>query len=184
MTESAQRIPSVRREDWTDEVRDVFAIYEGPQAWENGSKYNFMHWFANHPPLAQGWLKYNHALVRGDFPPALREIVILRVAHRYSSEYEWDQHVLIAGAIGLGTEHFDAVIEGPDATLWSDVQRLCLRAADQLCLNHDIDDETWSALASHFDARQMMELLFLIGSYSMLSWVLRAFRVPTESPAT
>ena len=139
-----------------------------------------MHWFANHPMLAQGWLKYNHALVRGDFPPPLREIVILRVAHRYKSEYEWDQHVLIAAAIGLEARHFEAVIEGPDADLWSDVQRLCLRAADQLCVNHDIDDATWNALASQFDARQMMELLFIIGSYTMLSWVLRAVRVPTE----
>ncbi len=180
MTQSAQRIPSVRREDWTDEVRDVFAINEGREGWENGSKYNLIHWFANHPPLAQSWLKYNHALVRGDFPPQLREIVILRVAHRYQSAYEWDQHVLIAGVIGLGPEHFDAVIAGPDAPLWSDVERLCLRATDQLCLSHDIDDPTWNALASAFDARQIMELLFIVGSYSMLSWVLRAVRMPPE----
>lgn len=183
MTQSAQRIPSVRREDWTDEVRDVFAINEGQEGWDNGSKYNLIHWFANHPPLAQGWLKYNHVLVRGDFPPVLREIVILRVAHRYKSEYEWDQHVLIAGMIGLGPEHFEAVVTGPDAVLWSDLERLCLRTADQLCENHDIDDATWTALASEFDTRQMMELLFIVGSYSMLAWVFRAARMQTESPA-
>ena len=57
----------------------------------------------HHPELAQGWLRYNHALVRGDFPTKLREIVILRVAHRYQPEYERDQHVLIAGAISLGS---------------------------------------------------------------------------------
>lgn len=181
MTKSAQRIPSVRREDWTDEIRDVFAINEGREGWENGSRYNLIHWFANHPELAQGWLKYNHALVRGDFPPDLREIVILRVAHLFKSQFEWDGHLLIAGAIGLGPDHFEAVIAGPDAALWSDLQRLCLRATDQLCLSHDIDDETWNALASKIDTRQIMELLFIVGSYSMLAWIFRAARIPLDT---
>ncbi|HEX7856347.1 MAG TPA: carboxymuconolactone decarboxylase family protein [Sphingobium sp.] len=176
----SQRIPSVPRDGWTNDVRDVFAIYEGQEAWENGSKYNFMHWFANHPTLAQSWLKYNFTLTRGQLDPQLREIVILRVSHRYHSEYEWTLHVDIAAAVGLGPDYLEAVKEGADAAIFTDLQRLGIRAADQLCLAHDIDDELWGQLAEHLDKAQLMELLFLIGSYSLLAWVLRAVRLPVE----
>ncbi len=178
----SQRMPSIPREAWTDEVRDVFAIYEGPEARETGSKFNFIHWFANHPQLAQNWLRYNHALTRGQFDPRLREIVILRVSWRYKSDYEWDQHVHIAGQLGIGPEHLEAVKQGPDAPMWSPLEALCLSAADQLCTAHDIDDATWNALAEHFDAPRLMELLFIAGSYTLLAWVLRTVRMPLEGP--
>jgi 4-carboxymuconolactone decarboxylase len=175
-----QRIPSVPQEGWTDEVRDVFAIYEGPEARERGSRYNFIRWIANHPQLAQNWLRYNHALTRGVLPPKLREIVILRVSWRYQSEYEWGMHVVIAGEIGLGLAHLEAIQEGPEATLWSELERQCLRAVDQLCTQQDIDDELWGKLAAELDTRQLMELLFIVGSYTLLAWVLRAVRLPLE----
>jgi alkylhydroperoxidase family enzyme len=178
----SQRIPSIPREGWTDAVRDVFAIYEGDAAREAGSKFNFIHWFANHPPLAQNWLRYNHALTRGVFDPRLREIVILRVAWRYQSDYEWDQHVHIATPLGIGPAHFDAVKTGPEDPLWSPIESLCLRATDQLCNLHDIDDETWGALAAEFDAPHLMELLFIVGSYALLAWALRTVRMPLEGP--
>jgi alkylhydroperoxidase family enzyme len=173
---------SVPRERWTQAVRDVFAIYEGEAAREAGSRFNIIHWFANHPPLAQNWLRYSHELTRGHFDPRLREIVILRVAWRYQSDYEWLQHVHIAQQLGIGDEHLEAVKMGPEAELWSSLERLCLQAADQLCTIHDVDDETWAALATAFDSPRLMELLFLIGSYTLMAWVFKAVRMPPEGP--
>jgi alkylhydroperoxidase family enzyme len=173
---------SVPREHWTDEVRDVFATYEGDAARETGSKFNIIRWFANHPPLAQNWLRYSHELTRGLIEPRLREIVILRVAWRYQSDYEWHQHVHIAKQLGIGAEHLEAVKSGPEAPMWSPLERLCLHAADQLCTIHDIDDETWAGLAVALDPPRVMELLFLIGSYTLMAWVFRAVRMPPEGP--
>jgi 4-carboxymuconolactone decarboxylase len=175
-----QRMPSVTREEWTDEVRDVFAVFDGEEGRLNGSKYNFAHWFANHPQLAKNWLVYNRDLSRGVLDPVLRELVVMRVAHLYKSEYEWNLHVQISTHLGIGEAQLEAVKEGPDAQLWSDDQRLCLRVADQLCEKNDIDDELWNALAARFSRKEMMELLFLVGSYTLLAWVLKAVRMPLE----
>lgn len=176
----SQRMPSIPPEGWTDEVRELFAVYEGEEGRQNGSKYNFTHWFANHPELATNWMRYNHALTRGSLDPFLREIVIMRVSWRYQSEYEWNLHVQIAAPLGIGPEQLEAIKQGPDAPLWNDVQRLCLRATDALCLNHDIDDELWDTLAAQLDRKQQMELLFLVGSYTLLAWVLKTVRMPLE----
>jgi alkylhydroperoxidase family enzyme len=181
MTQPAQRMPSVTRDEWTDEVRDVFAVYEGKQGWENGSKWNFTHWFANHPPLAQAWLNYNRVLTTGSMPPVLREIIVLRVSHNCNSEYEWHMHTEIARHhMGMGADYIEAIRQGPDSPFWPELERNCLRAVDQLCAKQDIDDEIWATLSRKFDRRLMMELMFLVGSYSLLACVLRTVRLPLE----
>ncbi len=174
------RIPRVRPEEWTDATRDVFAVYEGRDGWENGSKFNLIHLLANHPTLAHGWLAYNKVLTTSFLPPKLRELVILRVAWINKSDYEWSMHVVIAQRLGLGPDHFTAVQEGPTAALWSALESHALHAADQLCATHDIDEQTWTALSRELDVRQLLELLFLIGSYTMLSWIFAAIRLPLE----
>ena len=116
-----------------------------------------MHWFANHPKLALGWLRYNQDLNNGLLDPRLREIVILRVSWRYRSDYEWVQHVLIAAPLGIGPEHLAGIKEGPEAAIWTPEERDCLRAVDQLTTHHDIDDELWAALSARFDTAEMME---------------------------
>lgn len=174
------RISHVARDAWTDEVRDVFAIYEGQAGWENGSKINVIQLFANHPSVAQGWLSYNRALVNGVLDKRLQELAILRVADRYKCAYEWDQHVLIAKGYGVTEAEIAAVREGPDAATWGAVDRVVLRVADQLCEHSDIDDATWSELAGAFNNTEILELLFTIGTYSMLSWIFRATRLQPE----
>lgn len=176
----SQRMPSIPPEGWTDEVRELFAVYEGEEGRQNGSKYNFTHWFATHPELATNWMRYNYALSRGVLDPKLREIVVLRVAHRYGSDYEWNLHVQISAPLGIGAVKLDAVKLGPESPVWDEDERLCLRAADALCENHDIADDLWAALAARFNPRELMELLFLIGSYTLLAWVLKTVRMPLE----
>jgi alkylhydroperoxidase family enzyme len=173
-------MPSLPKEAWTDDVREVFAIYEGEVGRRNGSRYNFMHWFANHPDLAQDWLRYNHRLTHGVLDPKLREIIVLRVAHHYKSKYEWGQHVLIGKAIGLGSEHFHALTQPQVGTPWNEREGLVLRAADALLVQHDIDDELWERLRARFDRKELMEILFLVGTYTLLAWVLSTVRMPEE----
>lgn len=175
MSESKQRIPSLPREQWTNEIHDLMAMVGEP-----GASYNFTHWFVNHPALARNWLVYNRFLADGELPATLREIVILRIAFLNESEFEWVEHVDIGRWVGLGDEHFEAVKEGADASIWSDTERLCLRAADQLSRTNDIDDELWSRLSAALETRQLMELVFVAGTYTLMAWVLRTFRLPLE----
>ncbi|APE35541.1 alkylhydroperoxidase [Nocardia mangyaensis] len=130
---------------------------------------------AHHTELAGAWLAYNGLLIeRPSVDPRDRELVILRVAWRSGSEYEWHQHVRIARGLGLTEEQVEAVRYGPQAPRWSPVQRSLLTMADQLLDRHRVDDHTWAQLELHFDNRQLIELLFVAGSYLCLAMVLNS----------
>jgi hypothetical protein len=43
-----------------------------------------------------------------------------------------------------------------------------------------VGDETWSVLAGEFDARQLMDVIFTVGTYEMVAFALRSFAVEPE----
>lgn len=176
----SQRQPSIGRDEWTDEVLDLFGILEGDWGRQNGSKYNYTHWLANHPVLGTKYMQFNLALTTGTFPPRLRELMVLRVSDRYKSEYEWNLHVQISAQYGIGEAEIAAVKAGPADPLWNDDERLCLEAADALCEQHDIDDALWARLSARFNKKEVIELLFLVTTYTQLAWILKSVRLPPE----
>ncbi|GGN99612.1 hypothetical protein GCM10011610_67720 [Nocardia rhizosphaerihabitans] len=130
---------------------------------------------AHHTELAGAWLAYNGLLLdRPLLDPRDRELVILRVAWRSRSDYEWAQHVRIAKGLGVTDEQVEAVRRGPQAPVWSLMQRSLMAMTDQLLDQHRVDDTTWAQLERHFDKRQLLELLFVAGSYLCLAMVLNS----------
>ncbi|GAA0954978.1 hypothetical protein GCM10009550_39070 [Actinocorallia libanotica] len=126
----------------------------------------------HHPRLAAAWLGYNGVLL--DDPalePRLRELLILRVAWRTRSRYEWIQHARMGRSAGLSDAHLAALAGDEQAVEWTPLERLLLDAADQLLTAHRIDDITWNGLAAHLDARRLLEVLFVVGSYLCLAMV-------------
>ncbi|MFI6772477.1 carboxymuconolactone decarboxylase family protein [Nocardia sp. NPDC050412] len=133
---------------------------------------NILGVFAHHAELASAWLAFNGLLLeRPALDPLDRELVILRVAWRSGSGYEWSQHARMAAGLGLDEHQIRAVRHGPAAPGWSPVQRLLLTTTDELLERHCVTDRTWTELARHFDERQLIELLFVAGSYLCLAMV-------------
>ena len=48
------RIPPLPREEWSDEARTMFTLFEGPDAYEAGSKSNVFLTMARHLTLNSG----------------------------------------------------------------------------------------------------------------------------------
>lgn len=177
------RIPNLPRAEWTDPAREVFAFWGEPNAWEEGSKTNIMMVMANHPDLGKvynAWGK--HFLMNNTLALRQLELLILRVAWRVKSAYEWHNHVGYGLNAGLSLEEIAAIREAPEAGKWDDLDLQVLRATDELIDSGRIGDATWAALIKHYDKRQMMDLVFSIGHYVMTSWALSTFDVGLESP--
>jgi len=122
-----------------------------------------------HPALTGPFLAYNAVLLNAPMlEPRQRELMILRVAWRTRSPYEWAQHVRMAGSCGITAEEVDAVASGA-AGSWSPLETDLLGATDQLLDHYRIDDETWGRLAEHFDEHQLMEITFVVGTYTCLA---------------
>src|SRR5688572_4382858 len=86
----------------------------------------------NSPELASGWEQLFTAIrQKTSVPPALRELVILRVAVLNGADYEFEAHVPHAVAAGMSQEAIDRLREGEVAGL-SPLELLVLRYTDAM----------------------------------------------------
>jgi alkylhydroperoxidase family enzyme len=129
---------------------------------------------ARHRRLFLPWLFFAGRLMpRGRLPRADTELVILRVAHRCGSDYEWRHHERIAQRVGLSAEEVARVREEHPGG-FSERQALVLRAVDELHDTRDISDETWAGLRAQLSDVELIELCMLTGHYEMLAMTLNA----------
>ena len=112
----------------------------------------------------------------------LRELIILRVAWRTRSTYEWAQHTRIGLQAGLTVEQLHAVPEGAGAEVWSPVERAVLAATDQMVDRHASTNATWNELGEHFDDTQLLELLFVAGAYLCFAVIVNSARMQPDPP--
>ena len=142
---------------------------------------NITRTLANHPALAEAWLSFaRYVLGDNTLPPRDRELLILRIGYLRGSEYEWGQHTRIARSVGVTDDEILRVIDGPDAAGWSTFDSALLRAVDELHHDSEVSDATWAELAGRYDTRQLMDLVFTVGQYNLVSIALRTFRVPLD----
>lgn len=128
------------------------------------------------PDLLSPFLGWAAALaLEGTLPKRDHELLALRAAWNCRSDLEWGEHAEYARGAGLTDAEILAVAGGPSAFTASEAA--LLRAADELHAGTDVGDATWSVLAAHYDEAQLVEILFVVGQYTMLSMVANAARV-------
>lgn len=136
-----------------------------------------------HRRLFWGWLFFAGALMPGGkLPRRETELVILRVATLAGNDYELTQHRRLGRRAGLSAEEVDRVADGPDAESWAPRERLLLKVTDELHAQRDLSDATWAALRAELDERESIELLMLVGHYTMLATTLTTLRVRPDRP--
>ena len=120
-------------------------------------------------------------LFGGVLDPRLRELVIMRIGWRTGSVYEWTQHWRVAVDLGVPEADLLAVRDGPDAPGFGAIERAVLEATDQALAGQRIADTTMAELRSHLEDDAVLELVAAIGTWSMISTVLRSLDVPLEA---
>ena len=132
-----------------------------------------------HPDLTKAFLGFNvYLLFRSSLPARMREVAILRVAHRRACIYEWAHHVELAKTVGLTDDDVEAIRRGEAA---DELDRLVLQAVDELDEKSTLTDATWDALGEHLSDRQRMDFVFTVGAYGMLAMAFNTFGVQLEN---
>jgi 4-carboxymuconolactone decarboxylase len=119
-------------------------------------------------------------LGKGTISGREREIVILRVGHNASAQYEFGQHVVIGRREGLTDDEIAALATDDPGDAWTPTERALIALADELCDVDCVSDSTWAALTETFDEGQMVELLVLAGYYRMISGFLNSAGVQLD----
>lgn len=179
------RIPPIRRDEWTDEVRDYFRISEGIGSSGGEPTLNVVKTLAHNVPLAAAYRPLGgHLLQTSSLSPRDRELVTLRTAWLCHSRYEWNKHAILARELDFSDADFAAIEMGHSSPHWSPYEGALIHAVDQLKANTDIDDAVWAALSERLDRKQLLDLIFTVGMYAMLAMALNAARVEEEPEFT
>ena len=170
------RVLPVLEADWDDETRELL---EGLR--RDGRVYNIFTTLAHHPKLFKRWIVFaSHILRKSTLPPREREIAILRTGWLCRAEYEWAHHVPIATEAGLTREEIDRTTSGSGTDGWNPSDSALVKAVDELHQNSAMSDETWNALASRLTTEQLMDLIFTVGEYHVVSMALNSLGVQLE----
>ncbi|MFD1814563.1 carboxymuconolactone decarboxylase family protein [Rhodococcus gannanensis] len=131
-----------------------------------------------HPDLTRAFLGFSvHLLFRSTLSDRLRELVILRVAHRQDCAYESAHHTDLARMAGLTDAEIEAARLGKSDVAF---EQVVLGAVDELFDNSRLSDRTWAALGEHLDEKQLMDFVFTAGCYSMMALAFNSFGIEPE----
>jgi alkylhydroperoxidase family enzyme len=134
-----------------------------------------------HPALNEAQTNMGIMLAgHGTLSARERELAVLRGAWVTGAPFEWSEHVVIAGRVGISKEEIARVTEGGSAAGWSRHEAALLAGVDELLSRFMLSDATWDVLAENWCEQQLMEFPILVGVYAATAMQQNSLRVRTE----
>ena len=190
IVEKKPRIEPIAPANWTDEVHEALGAFPSSRdfvvnKWKEGSDdlrgRNTLGFLAHYPELAKAFLTLNkHVAADTSLTFRDKEIIILRTARRRGADNEFAQHIILGRRAGLTDDELMQFINGADADQWPEPDASLVRATDELFEHSRIRESTMDALANTFSDKQLMDIVFLAGSYSLLSSAINSFNIPLD----
>lgn len=166
----------------TDPSDEIIELYErGGMRAPDGSTLNIFATLAHHPKLLKRWMVFAaHVMSKNTLTPRDRELAILRVGVLCRAPYEFGQHVVIAERCDISAAEIDQVRVGPSHPAWSPFEAALLRSVDELHEHSRILDDTWATLGASYTVEQMLDLVFTVGQYHLVSFALNSCGVELD----
>ena len=185
------RIEPIPIREWPPEMRAPLAAMDPPEPRHpklspeasRPKALNLLGTFAHHTALAHTLFDVYNGPTSSGRPPLSerqRELLVLRVAARLDCPYEWAQHVAMAGAAGLTEEEIAGAGSDELSPDWSPLDAGLLTPFDELVAGGVITDDTWKVVAAKLDAQQLLDVIYTVGAYQTLAWMVRSLDVPVD----
>lgn len=170
------RLQPLPADQWDEATQQALSAMRGADT------NNALSTLAHHPALAKAFLRFNvHLLTSSTLPPRIRELAILRVAHRRQCAYELSHHVGMAKDEGITDDQIAAVQRGEGLDAFD---QAVITAVDELEDKSEMSDRTWAALGERLNDQQRMDFVFTVGCYALLAMAFNTFGIELEHPAT
>jgi alkylhydroperoxidase family enzyme len=195
------RLPGLAEQEWSPEVADLLWSTVGPVRQLEGADPDQRPSEPDHRPSEQlagrplpilpviahqarflgPFLAWASAVaLDGVLSRRQSELLALRTAHNCRSDFEWSHHAVFAKAVGVTDDELSRVADGPGAAGWDGEEADLLWAADELHRSSTITDGTWARLAERHAPAALVEIVLVVGQYTMLSMLANAAGVPID----
>ncbi len=176
------RPPVLDETKLTPEQQSVFdAIRSGPRGLVEGPLRVWLQspGFAERAQSLGAFCRYGTRL-----PPRLSELAILVVGAHWRSAFEWHVHAPIAAREGVSDEAIEALRTGGSPDLRRGDEKLIFELATELLNSKQVSDSTYQRAIQSFGVPATVELVGVLGYYTLISMTINAFRVPVPEGAS
>jgi alkylhydroperoxidase family enzyme len=171
------RLAPLTESQWNEEQTKLLS----PLKREDGRVLNVFATLGRHPKLFDRFSTFvRYVLLEQTLPDRDREILILRIGWLCQAKYEFGQHTLMGKSAGLTDEEILRITKGPDEPGWSNFDAVLVRAVDELYYDAIISEATWKVLSERYNEKQLMDVIFTVGDYNMVSWALNSLGVQLD----
>lgn len=137
---------------------------------------------ANAPSLAPAYMQYFGRLFKPlQLDARIERLVVLLTGKLSDCEYIWRQNVVVAKSLGISEEKIAELDK-------VNLEASCFRAQEVTAFKFvtetirliEVSDSTYIEAEQHFSARELTELLYVVGSYMFLARLVRTGRIPLD----
>lgn len=169
------RVPELDVSKLNAEQLSVYqAIANGPRGGVRGPLAVWL----NRPELADKaqqlgqYCRYGSSL-----SPRLSELAILTTAQIWNSAYEWKAHESPARKAGLSDEIIQSLANFEDPVFINADESIVYRFTQQLSITRKVSDETYHEAEDILGRGALIDLVGILGYYSLISMTINAFDI-------
>jgi 4-carboxymuconolactone decarboxylase len=116
--------------------------------------------------------------------PKLNELAILLTARHWTAQYEWYAHRQLAMKAGLSADIADAIAQGKRPAAMGPEETVVYDFCHDVLETGQAGDASFKAVVGKFGERGAIDLIGVMGYYSLVSMVLNVDRVPIPDGTT
>ena len=172
----ATRTPVLDEANLTSAQQEVFdAIKSGPRGVVQGPLRVWLQSadLADKAQALGAFCRYGTSL-----PPRLSELAILVMGAHWQAGFEWAAHAPIAAKAGLEADAIEAIRKGEKPVFADAPARVVHAFASELLRNRRVSDATYAEAVALFGTRTVVELVGVLGYYTLISMTIATFDVP------
>ena len=173
---SLSRLPAVRREDLDEKGRQAYDTCADPKSRLWAKLVGVPGFWLHIPELLAPVRELNWGLRRKDsgLESRLRELTILVTARENDAQYEWTAHEPYALNEGLDPAIIDVVKYRKPISELPEKEALIIRFGRELFQTRKVSPETFSQALRAFGEKGVVQMVGLMGNYTMTAVIFHA----------
>jgi len=117
-------------------------------------------------------------------PDRLSELAIITTARFWRAQYEWYAHAPLAEQAGVPAAAIEAIRTGGRPLFVAADETLVYRVCSEIFRTQRLSDESFKEATAAFGERGVVEIISIIGYYTLIGNTLNVFQVPLPEGET